>query len=191
MFNTQNGVTTQQSRKTFYSKRPFFFQSEDSSTGRIYISDGQDAWTGRPTANSASILWQVASRVLNSRDLDFDRLFGSFIRSASKGHSVELGGTTELEGIRLNVARVRWKDGGEWDLYFASSTGLWYGLRANPEASLMRVTDYHRVGDVMIPHRNASIEVLPDGSTRVHERIYSEVVLNIALSDSLFLPGGQ
>jgi len=160
--NTQDGVTTELGRGTFYSKRPFYYRSEDPASGRISISDGRQMWNGIPTAVPDSIAWQVASRMLQSRDLDFDRLFGSFIDYASKGHRVEFKGTTDLEGVRVNVLTVVWKGGDEWELYFAASDGLWYGYRIRPEAPVMRVTDYGKVGDVLIPHRNVIVEELAD-----------------------------
>ena len=187
--NTQGGVTTEQSRRTFYSKRPFYYRSEDQASGRVSISDGLAMWHGRPTADPDSISWQAASFMLRSRDLDFDRLYGSFIDHASKGDTVEFKGTTELEGVKVNVVKVTWHDGGEWDLYFRASTGLWCGYRANSESPVMRVTDYRRVGGILIPHRNVTVEELPDGSTRIHERIFSDITLNLALSDSMFAPG--
>ncbi len=78
VFNTDGDVTAQQSRRTIYAKRPFFYRTEDPETGRIYISDGRTAWSGRLAAEEDSVIWSEA-RVLQSRDLDFDRLFGSFI----------------------------------------------------------------------------------------------------------------
>lgn len=189
VLNTQGGVTTEQSRRTFYSKRPFYYRSEDQASGRVSISDGQEMWSGIPTADPDSIAWQAASRMLQSRDLDFDRLFRSFIDYASKGHTVEFKGTTELEGVKVNVVKVAWKDGGEWDLYFTESTGLWCGYRTTPESPVMRVTDYRRVGDILIPHRNVTVEELADGSSRIHERIFGDITLNVTLSDSMFAPG--
>lgn len=189
VLNTQDGVTTEQSRRVFYSKRPFYYRMEDPVPGRISISDGREMWRGMPSTVPDSTAWQVASFVLPSKDLDFDRLFGSFIDYASKGHKVEFTGTTELEGISVYVLKVAWKDGGEWDLYFMASTGLWCGYRPTPESPVMRVTDYRRVGDVVIPHRNVIIEELADGSSRIHERVFSDISFNVTLSDSLFSPG--
>jgi hypothetical protein len=189
VFNTQDQVTTELSRRTFYSERPFYYRSEDPVSGRVSISDGWEMWNGTPTANHDSIEWQVASRVLQSRDLDFDRLFGSFIDYGSKGHRVEFKGTTEVEGVEVNIVRIAWKGGDEWDLYFAASSGLWSGYRISPESPVMHVTDYRKVGDVLIPHRNVTTEKLADGTTRIHERVFSDVTLNIPLSDSTFAPG--
>jgi hypothetical protein len=190
VLNTQNGVTTEQSRKTLYTKRPYFYRTEDAETGRVYISDGRKAWSGRPAADSDSILWQEASFVLRSRDLDFDRLFGSFIDFAGKGHTAEFVGALELDGVPLEVVRVTWEEGDQWDFYFNSSTGLCYGLNANPGEShdLTRVADYRNVGGILVPHRNTSVDRLPDGGTRVHERLYADIVFNVVLSDSMFLP---
>jgi hypothetical protein len=64
VLNTENGVTVEQSRRIFYSKRPFFYRSHDPVSGRISISDGKDMWTGIPTTAPDSIAWQVAARVL-------------------------------------------------------------------------------------------------------------------------------
>lgn len=189
VLNTQEGVTAEQSRRVFYSRRPFYYRSEDPASGRIAISDGRQMWHGRPTAVPDSIAWRAASRMLQSRDLDFDRLFGSFIDYASKGHRVTYAGTTELQGVRVDALRVAWRGGGEWDLYFEASTGLWCGLKATPESPVMRVSDYRRVGGVLIPHRNVVIEELADGGTRIHERVFSDFALNVALSDSMFAPG--
>jgi hypothetical protein len=146
-------------------------------------------WNGIPTAVPDSIAWQVASRMLQSRDLDFDRMFGSFIDYASKGYDVDFKGTTDLDGVRANVLTVTWKGGDEWDLYFEASTGLWSGYRIAPESPVMHVTDYRTVGDVLIPHRNVITEQLADGTTRIHERVFSDISLNITLSDSMFVPG--
>ena len=189
VLNTQNGVTAEQSRRIFYSQRPFFYRNEDPVSGRISISDGREMWTGTPSTAPDSIAWQTSSRMLSSRDLDFDRLFGSFIDYASKGHTVRFEGTIELDDITVDVLQVTWKDGGEWALYFAASTGLWWGYKATPASAVMRVTDYRRVGEILIPHRNATIEELADGGTRVHERVFSDISLNISLSDSMFAPG--
>jgi len=190
VLNTQDGVTTEQSRKTIYTKRPYFYRTEDVEIGRVYISDGRSAWTGRIAADSDDIIWEQASFVLRSRDLDFDRLFGSFINFAGKGHSAEFAGTVELEGVQLDVVRVTWKEGEQWDFYFASSTGLCHAFTANLEEpnDLTRVADYRRVGGILIPHRNTSIDRLPEGGTRVHERLYADIVFNVVLSDSMFLP---
>jgi hypothetical protein len=193
VLNTQDGVTAQQSRKTFYTKRPYFYRTEDEETGRVYISDGRSAWSGQPAADSDSIMWEEASFVLRSRDLDFDRLFGSFIDFAGKGHSAEFVGAVELEGVPLEIVRVTWKEGDRWDFYFESSTGLCYGMNPNPERSqrIVRVTDYRDANGILVPHRNMSIDTLPDGGTRLHERLYSEIVFNVELDVSIFLPGTQ
>ncbi len=193
VLNTEEGVTTEQSRRTFYRKRPYLYRSEDAQTGRVYIFDGNTAWSGQPAADSDSIQWEEASFVLRRRDLDFDRLFGSFINYAAKGHQAEYTGVVELDGARLESVRVTWKEGERWLFYFAPSTGLCYGFAANPEEpdNVVRIDDYRRVGDLLIPHRNTTIDRLPDGGTRVHERVYSDIELNIALSGSVFRPVGQ
>jgi len=189
VLNTQAGVSSEQSRRIFYSKRPFYYRNEDPVSGRISISDGREMWSGLRTALPDSVAWQPAPRMLPSRELDFDRLFGSFIDYGSKGHRVEFKGTTELESVKVNVLRVAWKDGGEWDLYFAEASGLWWGYRSTTESPVMHLTDYRRVGDILIPHRYMMIEELDNGESRIHERIFSDIVLNITLIDSLFTAG--
>jgi hypothetical protein len=190
VLNTENGTTTEQSRRTIYRKRPYFYRNEDAATGRISISNGRRAWTGR-TADDDSIRWQEASFVQRSRDLDFDRLFGSFIGFAQKGYEAQFLGRDEREGVELQVVRVRWSEGDHWDFYFDSSTALCYGFSANPEEpdDLTRVDDYRRVGQILVAHRNESIDRLADGSVRLHERRYSEIAFNVILNDLLFLPG--
>lgn len=189
VLDVENGDTTRQSRTTFYSKRPYFYRTERAQ--RVYVSDGRRAWSGRAAENADSLVWGEA-RLVSSRDLDFDRLVGAFIGAASKGYPVVFAGTTAVDGVELHVVRVTWGGGaGEWELYFDRSTGLWYGYRAHPDEPTMRVTDYRRVGGVLIPHRNVSVERLPDGTTRVHERVFSEIVVNLDLSDALFLPQGR
>jgi hypothetical protein len=192
VFNTEGDVTTQQSRRTIYTKRPYFHRNEDPETGRIYISDGRAAWSGRLAAEGDSVIWSEA-RVLQSRDLDLDRLFGSFIGFAEKGHVAEYAGRMEREGVHLNVVRVTWTEGDQWEFYFDSATGLWYGMNGYPENpdGLTRVDDYRRVGGILVPHRNSSIDGLPGGGTRLHERHYSDIVFNVAIDASMFLHGGQ
>lgn len=129
--------------------------------------------------------------MLQNRDLDFDRLYGSFVNYASKGHDVRFVETIEHDGIMVDRLRVAWKGGGEWDLYFAASSGLWWGYRPAPGSPVMRVTDYRRVGDILIPHRNVIIEELAGGGTRIHERVFSDISLNVPVSDSMFSPGRQ
>jgi hypothetical protein len=192
VFNTDGDVTTQQSRRTIYRKRPYFHRNEDPETGRIYISDGRAAWSGRLGAEEGSVIWSEA-RVLQSRDLDLDRLFGSFIGFAEKGHVAEYAGRVEREGVQLDVVRVTWTEGDQWEFYFDSATGLWYGMNGHPENmdDLTRVDDYRRVGGILVPHRNSTIDRLPGGGTRLHERHYSDIVFNVAIAESMFLRDAQ
>jgi outer membrane lipoprotein-sorting protein len=63
VLNTENEATSQQSRKTIYRKRPYFFRTEDAQTVRIFVSDGTDGWSGTRAASSDSIAWrQVSAR---------------------------------------------------------------------------------------------------------------------------------
>jgi hypothetical protein len=190
VLNTQDGTTIQQSRRTIYTKRPYFYRTEDADTRRIYISDGMSAWSGRAVADSDSIIWREASFVLRSPDLDLDRLFGAFIDFARKGYRAEYAGMSEREGAQLHIVTVTWKEGHHWDFYFDSSTGLCYGFNPNPNGpeGFTRVDHYRRIGDVLVPHRNISIDTLPDADTRQHERIYSSIEFNLALDESFFLP---
>ena len=89
-----------------------------------------------------------------------------------KGYNAEYTGKSEREGVQLDVVTVMWKEGHEWDFYFDSSTGLCYGFNANPNRPdrFTRVDGYRRIGDVLVPHRNMSIDTLSDGGTRQHER---------------------
>jgi outer membrane lipoprotein-sorting protein len=191
VLNTDNEATTQQSRKTIYRKRPCFYRTEDAETGRIFVSDGTDGWSGARAAGSDSIAWRQASFVPRSPDLDFHRLLGSFIDYDRKGYSAEHAGRAERDGVRLDIVTVTWSEGHRWDFYFAASTGLCYGFSPNPDDpdNFIRVDDYRRVGDVLVPHRNMSIDEPEDGRTRRHERIYSDIEFNVVISEASFLPG--
>jgi hypothetical protein len=188
--NTEEGVTTQQSQRTIYSKRSYFYRTEDHLSSRASICDGTSAWTGRPVAGTDSISWQEASFVLRSPDADFDRLFGSFINFSQKGYVAEFTGVSKLEDVQLQVVRLTWKEGHQWDFYFDPSTGLCFGFDASPnlDDGFVRADDYRRIDGILIPHRNTSTDRLPDGRTRRHERIYSGIELNPVLHDSLFFP---
>jgi outer membrane lipoprotein-sorting protein len=192
VFNTDGDVTAQQSRRTIYAKRPFFYRTEDPETGRIYISDGRTAWSGRLAAEEDSVIWSEA-RVLQSRDLDFDRLFGSFIGFAEKGYVAEYAGRIERKGVHLDVVRVTWTEGDQWEFYFDSATGLCYGMNGHPKNmdDLTRVDDYRRVAGILVPHRNSSIDRLLGGGTRLHERHYSDIAFNVAINESMFLHDSQ
>ena len=89
------------------------------------------------------------------------------------------------------MVSVTWTEGDQWDFYFDSATGLCYGMNGHPENidDLTRVDDYRRVGGILVPHHNSSIDRLPDGTTRLHERRYSDVVFNLAIDETMFLPG--
>lgn len=191
VYNTEGEVTAEQSRRTFYRMRPYFRRAENPETGGIHITDGSTAWSGDVTADGDSVVWSEARFVLRSRDSDFDRLFGSFINFDEKGYGAEYVGTAEREGVRLDVVRVTWTEGDQWDFYFDSATGLCYGMNGHPGNldDMTRVDDYRRVGGILVPHRNSVIDRLPDGTTRLHERRYSDVVFNVAISESMFLPG--
>lgn len=191
VFNTEGGVTAEQSRRTMYVMRPNYYRDENPETGGIYITDGRSAWSGRVTTDGDSMTWSEARFVLRSRDSDFDRLFGSFIGFADKGHRAEFAGRVEREGVELEVVSVTWTEGDQWDFYFDSATGLCYGMNGHPENmdDLTRVDDYRRVGGILVPHHNSSIDRLPDGTTRLHERRYSDVVFNLAIGETMFLPG--
>jgi hypothetical protein len=191
VLNTENEATSQQSRKTIYRKRPYFFRTEDAQTVRIFVSDGTDGWSGTRAASSDSIAWRQASFVPRSPDLDFHRLLGSFIDYDRKGYRAKYAGRAERDRVRLDIVTVTWSEGHRWDFYFAASTGLCYGFSPNPDDpdNFIRVDDYRRVGDVLVPHRNISIDSLPDGRTRRHERIYSNIEFNMVLDETLFLPG--
>jgi outer membrane lipoprotein-sorting protein len=191
VINTENEATSQQSRKTIYRKRPYFYRTEDAETGRMFVSDGTDGWSGTRAAGSDSITWRQASFVPRSPDLDFDRLLGSFIDYDRKGYSAEYTGDVERDGVHLDIVTVTWREGHRWNFYFAASTGLCYGFSPNPNDpdSFTRVDDYRRVGDLLVPHRNMSIDRLPDGRTRRHQRVYSDIEFNVVLAEASFLPG--
>jgi hypothetical protein len=188
--NTELGKTTLQSRTVFLSRRPLFYRSERSETGSFYISDGSKAWSGRRRSNTDMIEWDEPRFVLALRDIDFDRPFGSFLDYDRKGHSARYVGKTELDGVILQKVHILWSDGTGWEYYFDSSTGLCYGWDASPgePGGLTRVDDYRRVGNVLIPHRNAVTDTLPDGSVRIHERLYSDFEFNLEIPESLFRP---
>jgi hypothetical protein len=190
VLNTESDTTRQQSRKTIYRKRPYFFRTEDAETGRIFVSDGKSGWSGRSAAGSDSMSWRQVSFVPRSPDLDSDRLLGSFIDYDKKGYSAEYAGKAERDGVRLHIVTVTWSEGHRWKLYFATSTGLCYGLSPNPNdpESFIRVDDYRRVGEVLVPHRNVSIDRLAGGRTRRHERVYSNIEFNVVLERTSFVP---
>lgn len=191
VYNTERDVTAEQSRRTFYKMRPYFHRAENPETGGIYITDGSAAWSGEVTADGDSVVWNEARFVLQSPESDFDRLFGSFINFHEKGYGAEYVGLVERDGVRLEVVRVTWSEGHQWDYYFDSATGLCYGMNGHPDNvdELTRVDDYRRVSGILVPHRNSSIDRLPDGTIRLHERRYSHVVFNVAISEAMFLPG--
>jgi hypothetical protein len=191
VYNTEGEVTAEQSRRTFHTMRPYFHRAENPETGGIYITDGSAAWSGRKTTDGDSVVWSEARFVLRSRDSDFDRLFGSFIGFAEKGYGAEYIGRVERDGVHLDVVRVTWTEGDQWDFCFDSTTGLCYGMNGHPENmdDMTRVDDYRRVGGILVPHHNSSLDRLPDGRTRLHERHYSDVVFNVAIGESMFLPG--
>ncbi|MEJ2207335.1 MAG: hypothetical protein P8170_24945, partial [Gemmatimonadota bacterium] len=70
------------------------------------------------------------------------------------------------------------------------STALCRGYDASPGApgGLIRIDDYRPVGNVLIPRRNATTDTLPNGSVRLHERLFGEFELNPRLSGDFFTP---
>lgn len=188
--NTELGLTTLQSHTVFLTQRPLFYRSERSETGSFYISDGSKAWSGRRRSDTDTIEWDEPRFVLALRDIDFDRPFGSFIGYDRKGHSARYVGNTEVDGVILQTVRILWSDGADWEYYFDSSTGLCYGWDVSPgePGGRTRVDDYRRIGDVLVPHRNAVTDTLSDGTVRIHERLYSDFEINLELPESLFRP---
>ena len=165
--NTELGMTTLQSRTVFLTRRPLFYRSERSETGSFYISDGSKAWTGRRRSDADTIEWDEPRFVLALRDIDFDKPFGSFLDYDRKGLSARYVGNTELDGVILQTVHILWSDGTGWEYYFDASTGLCYGWDASPgePGGLARVDDYRRIGNVLVPHRNAVNDTLAAGSS--------------------------
>jgi hypothetical protein len=191
VLNTQDGQTSQQSRTTIHSMRPYFYRTERADRGRIHVTDGTTAWRGLTAAGSDSVAWEETELRIRSSDLDFDRLLGPFIHFVRKGYSAEYSGTSDREGTSLQVVTVTWKEGHQWAFFFDPDSALCVGFNTNPAypEQFTRIGDYRRVDGVLIPHRNVTIDRMPDGSSRQHERIYSAIEFNVAIDESYFRPG--
>jgi hypothetical protein len=174
-------------RDVFYQKRPHFWRLRSVDSGTGVIIAGDCAWRGRRDADSVVLTWERLDGY-PARDAYILSRIGPFLDYEKRDIRIELIDTIDIEGADTHHLEMTYPDGHRTELFFDVETGLFSMFKPNPETTV-RLYDYRRVGDVLIPHRTEGKGTLPDGRSWHHINTLIDVELNSHIDDCLFDPG--
>ena len=121
------------------------------------------------------------------RDAHILSRIGPFLDYEKRGIRIELIDTIAIEGADYHHLEMTYPAGHRTELFFDVETGLFSMFKPNPETTV-RLYDYRRVGDVLIPHKTEGKGTLPDGRNWHHVNTLVDVELNSSIDDSFFEP---
>jgi hypothetical protein len=174
-------------RYVYYQKRPDFWRSRSVETGTGVIVAGDDAWRCRRDPDSKALKWEKLDGY-PTRDAYILSRVGSFLDYEKRGIRVKLIDTVIVDGDEYDHLEMSYPDGHQTELFFDAETGLFSMYKPDPKTTV-RVSDYRRVGDVLIPHRTEAKGMLPDGREWHHVNTLIDVDVNAPIDDCLFEPG--
>lgn len=172
-----------------YHKRPNkrHFGSFDSNS--FMATDGNKAWIASMNISAGRVEWNELpdDRALTYiRNADFYRFIGPFIDYDKKNMTVEYIGLEEVDRQKLEHLRLSWPDELVWDLYFMKKGGLLYMYKTD-ETTFVKVEDYRKVNKILVAHRTITIGK-NDNTSFNHVNQITDIQINIALDDNMFMP---
>ena len=150
--------------------RPNMTRQEGEFQGMKFIEsfDGTTAWTVNPFAGQKDPTKKSKDETDEASKEAFE---DEFIDYAAKGHQVELMGTEEIDGTKAFKVKLTRKSADERIYFFDATSYLPIMLRTVAQSGAAKgaitetyMSDYKKVGDVMIPH---SIEQKMKGETQI------------------------
>lgn len=169
-------------------QRPNLIRQETAFEGGTIVAafDGRRAWTINPFAGASAPQQGTVAEARRAREqADFD---GVLVNYWLKGHTVELGGTEQVNGRPARRLTVRTRSGQVLDLLIDAETALEVKTIARETRDGGSVTvetefgDYRKVRGVMVPHR---VRSLVDGQVS-SEMIVDKVELNVPIDPRVF-----
>jgi hypothetical protein len=173
------------SRRVYYQKRPYYYRSCSEPSTSCLVTNGGEAWLGRSGNGESADEWREID--YPTRETYVLNRMGSFLDYRTRGIHVELIGTEFADGVALNHVRMAWPDGTTRELYFDATTSLLVMFKPD-KRTLVRLYDYRRVGNVLIPHESEGRGTHPDGRLWHHINSLVEIELNVPFRKSLFRP---
>ncbi|MDQ3070450.1 MAG: outer membrane lipoprotein-sorting protein [Acidobacteriota bacterium] len=176
---------------TIVSKRPNMMRQDMSFQGVSIVQayDGTTAWAINPMAGSsepAEVPGAVAESLKEQADFD-----GALLDYKAKGHTVELVGNEDLNGMKVHHLKLTKKTGKVQQYYIDAATGVEVkvvseaDLGAGPMKIETEMSNYQSVEGIMVPmtiRQNA-----PTGPVTI---TFDKVEFNVALDDKVFkMPG--
>jgi CO dehydrogenase/acetyl-CoA synthase delta subunit len=138
--------------------RPNMTRQEGDFQGQKFIDayDGTEAWVQSPwqTMNKPTKKTEEETKEAAKENFEDD-----FIDYATKGHSIELEGTEEIEGSKCFKVKLKRKVGDEKIYFFDSENYVPLVIRSfistgpmKGQAVEMVMSDYKEVDGIMVPH---------------------------------------
>jgi hypothetical protein len=159
--------------------------SNEAEETIVRAYDSKNAWVGTQAAEltTAAMPDEQSEGFLVDADLE-----GPLVGYEEKGHSVELVGPTEVEGIPVVELTVTLADGSAQKWYLDAETHLpvMKAAAEKPEGFLAAQTwffdDYREVAGVQMP-----FYIQVEEKLFAREYLLDEIEVNVALEDSVFI----
>ena len=176
---------------TIVSKRPNLMRQDMTVQGVAIVQayDGTTAWTINPMMGSdqaSEVPGPVADSLREQADFD-----GPLVDYKTKGHTVELVGTEDLNGKKVHHLKLTKKDGKATHFYLDADTGV--ELKVVSEADLgmgpmkieTEMSNYQTVDGILVPMTIR--QNTPQGPVTI---TVEKVEFNVNVDDKVFrMPG--
>jgi hypothetical protein len=171
-----------------YNAKPNLSYQSGEFQGQKFIEayDGKVAWSQNPFAGIAKPTQKNEEETREAAKENFE---DELIDFATKGHTLELNGTEEMDGVKCHKITMKRKQGDEKIYFFDTESGVPVCVRSYAQTGQMKgmaidsyMSDYKEVGGLMIPH---TIEQKTNGQTFMTIKA-DKYELNAAIDKKVF-----
>lgn len=174
---------------TTWIKRPNRTRTEVIVTGKPIVQafDGKTGWTINPMNGSNQPQLMPADQTAGMAETD--AIEGPLTQYKEKGHSAELAGIEDVDGVKAYRIRLTRNNGKASTIFLDAKTFLQLKIlqqavqAGQPVETETTLSDFRPVGGVQMPHAQ---EVKSNGRV-VMRRTISEIEVNATIPDQLFV----